>query len=122
MNKDASAVKRCGSPWPRLGGYLRVLQFGCVGLICTTLNGAGNFAIAQEPSQPAAKVGNCAGLGAQGVFEDITPPEPYQSTGRRFSPSAVRLRPGGADPASPQRGARCEGHLTSRASARSTGR
>jgi photosystem II stability/assembly factor-like uncharacterized protein len=80
MNKEASAVKCCGWPWPGLSGYLRALRLASVGLIFISFNGAGNLAIAQQPSQPPAKVGNCAGLGAEGVFEDITPPDVQANT------------------------------------------
>src|SRR5258705_11801446 len=60
--------------------YLSLLRLACLGLICSGFNIWGNLAIAQQPSQPPAKVGSCAGLGAKGVFEEITPPDVQANT------------------------------------------
>jgi photosystem II stability/assembly factor-like uncharacterized protein len=69
-----------GRQWLQRSSYLGVLQLGCVGLICSGLNGGGNLAIARQPSAALRKVSNCAGLAAEGVFEEITPPDLQAST------------------------------------------
>jgi hypothetical protein len=69
------------------------------GLLLGAANGEKNLAIAQEPSSRPLEVGNCAGLAAEGVFEEITPPDVRTST-------SVSENQGGSfaiavDPASP---------------------
>lgn len=52
---------------------VRLLQLGVIGLML--LSWGSTRAIAQQPSSLPSKAGNCANLGAEGVFEEITPPE-----------------------------------------------
>ena len=61
--------------WLRRCVRVGLARLGLVGgLLLGAANGEGNLAIAQEPPSPAPEVGNCTGLAAEGVFEEITPP------------------------------------------------
>jgi photosystem II stability/assembly factor-like uncharacterized protein len=64
--------------WLRRRICVGLLRLGLVGLIFGIPNGEGNLAVAQQ--QPPSKVGNCASLAAEGVFEEITPPSVRAST------------------------------------------
>ena len=88
-----------GGRWLRSRSCVGLLRLGLVGLIFSALNGQDRLAFAQQPSSPGPKVGNCASLAAEGIFEEITPPDVRAST-------SVSANVGGSfaiavDPASP---------------------
>jgi hypothetical protein len=69
-----------GGRWLRRRACVGLLRLGLVGLIFSALNGEGHLAFPRQPSSPPPKVGNCASLAAEDIFEEITPPDVRAST------------------------------------------
>jgi photosystem II stability/assembly factor-like uncharacterized protein len=84
-----------GGQWLRRTSCVGLLRFAFVGLIFSALNGEGRLTFAQQPSSPPPKVGNCASLAAEGIFEEITPPDVRASTkGASFAIAVDPANPG----------------------------